>query len=188
MWNANGRTTDAYPWQKFTWPMARWTKNNYLTSRSKFKVPQRLVRAITFLSFKIGQWYLVCGCMTIRRCVALRGDISFRYWGQRSMPHEGHYGTRHTTLWSCTHIPNIIDLSGKTKKLWSVQASLRRSGRRRSRRSGVCGCMTIRRCVALRGDISFRYLKLFFLVFIWFYFYFYLKQRFKHKVLRQVCL
>jgi hypothetical protein len=23
---------------------------------------------------------------------------------------------RHTALWSCTHIPNIIDLSGKTKK------------------------------------------------------------------------
>ena len=43
---------------------------------------------------------------------------------------QGHYGTRHTTLWSCTHIPNIIDLSGKTKKLWSGQASLR------SRRSG----------------------------------------------------
>ena len=25
----------------------------------------------------------------------------------------GHYGTRHTALWSCTHIPNIIDLSRK---------------------------------------------------------------------------
>jgi hypothetical protein len=33
-------------------------------------------------------------------------------------------------LWSCTYIPNIIDLSGKTKKLWSGQASLRRSGRK----------------------------------------------------------
>jgi hypothetical protein len=30
-------------------------------------------------------------------------------------------------LWSCTHIPNIIDLSGKTKKLWSAQASLRKA-------------------------------------------------------------
>ena len=28
------------------------------------------------------------------------------------------------------HIPNIIDLSGKTKKLWSGQASLIRSGRK----------------------------------------------------------
>ena len=24
---------------------------------------------------------------------------------------KGHYGMRHTALWSCTHIPNIIDLS-----------------------------------------------------------------------------
>jgi hypothetical protein len=51
-------------------------------------------------------------------------------WGQRSRSHKGHYGMWHTTLWSCTHIPNIIDLSGKTKKLWSRQASLRRSGRK----------------------------------------------------------
>jgi hypothetical protein len=26
--------------------------------------------------------------------------------GQRSRSHEGHYGMRHTALWSCTHIPN----------------------------------------------------------------------------------
>jgi hypothetical protein len=40
---------------------------------------------------------------------------------QRSRSHEGHYGTRHTALWSCTHIPNIIDLSRKTKMLWPGQ-------------------------------------------------------------------
>ena len=34
----------------------------------------KLVRTITFLSFQIGQLYLVCGCMTIRRCVAYRND------------------------------------------------------------------------------------------------------------------
>jgi hypothetical protein len=27
-------------------------------------------------------------------------------WGQRSRSHKGHYGTWHTALWSCTHIPN----------------------------------------------------------------------------------
>ena len=48
-------------------------------------------------------------------------------WGKRSRSHEGHYSTRHTALWSCTHIPIIIDLSRKTKMLWSGQASLRRS-------------------------------------------------------------
>ena len=38
-------------------------------------------------------------------------------WGQRSRSHEGHYGTWHTVLWSCIHIPNIIDLSRKTKNV-----------------------------------------------------------------------
>ena len=61
-------------------------------------------------------------------------------WGQRSRSLwyvvKGHYGMRHTALWSFTHIPNIIDRSGKTKKLWSGQASLRRSRRSRSGRSG----------------------------------------------------
>ena len=33
----------------------------------------------------------------------------------RSKSHEGHYGMWHTPLWSCTHIPNIIDLPRKTK-------------------------------------------------------------------------
>ena len=28
---------------------------------------------------------------------------------------------RDTTLWSCTHIPNIIDRSGKKKMLWPRQ-------------------------------------------------------------------
>ena len=28
------------------------------------------------------------------------------YLTLRSKSHEGHYGMRHTTLWSCTHIPN----------------------------------------------------------------------------------
>jgi hypothetical protein len=30
---------------------------------------------IIFLSFQIGQLYLVCGCMIIRRCVAYRNDL-----------------------------------------------------------------------------------------------------------------
>ena len=59
-----------------------------------------------------------------------------------SRSHEGHYGTRHTTLWSstCTHIRNIIDLSGKTTKLWFGQASLRRSRRsgRKNQTKTIC--------------------------------------------------
>jgi hypothetical protein len=42
-------------------------------------------------------------------------------WGQRSRSHEGHCGTRHTALWSCTHILIIIDLPRKTKMLWPRQ-------------------------------------------------------------------
>ena len=33
---------------------------------------------------------------------------------------KGHYGMRHTALWSCTHIPNIIDLSRK-KQLFDLE-------------------------------------------------------------------
>ena len=43
------------------------------------------------------------------------------YLTLRSKSHEGHYGMRHTALWSCTHIPNIIDLSRKTQILWPGQ-------------------------------------------------------------------
>ena len=57
-------------------------------------------------------------------------------WGQRSRSHDGHYGMWHTALWSYTHIPNIIDRSGKTKKLWSGQASLR--SRRKNQTKTIC--------------------------------------------------
>jgi hypothetical protein len=40
--------------------------------------------------------------------------------GQRSRSNEGHYGMRHTALWSCTHIPNIFDLSQK-KKIFDLE-------------------------------------------------------------------
>jgi hypothetical protein len=89
----------------------------------------------------LNSMYLVCGS-----------------WGQWSRSHEGHYGMQHTTLWSCTHIPNIIDLSLKTKMLWPGQentidfcffsAKLVRTITFLSFQIGqlylVCGCMTIR--------------------------------------------
>jgi hypothetical protein len=45
-------------------------------------------------------------------------------WGQRSRSPGGHYGTQHTALWSCTHIPNIIDLSRKTKTIFPRQNTI----------------------------------------------------------------
>ena len=37
---------------------------------------------------------------------------------------KGHNSTCHTALWSCTHIPNIIDLSRKTKMVWPRQENI----------------------------------------------------------------
>ena len=39
----------------------------------------KLVQTITFLSFQIGQLYLVCGCMTIRRGVTYRNDLCLTF-------------------------------------------------------------------------------------------------------------
>jgi hypothetical protein len=46
------------------------------------------------------------------------------YLTLRSKSNEGHYGMRHTALWSCTHIPNIIDLSRK-KKIFDLEVKAR---------------------------------------------------------------
>jgi hypothetical protein len=83
------------------WVEWYYLKINYLTLRSKVKVIWRslryathclmvsdfffrfrffsaqLVWTIIFLSFEIGQWYLVCGCMTIRQCVAYHNNQLF---------------------------------------------------------------------------------------------------------------
>ena len=74
MWKANGRT-DAYPWQKLTWPMARWAKKtsllyfkSYCSCCTQINIPLvplsdlNLTRYIAFLSgslcFKSIQNYL----------------------------------------------------------------------------------------------------------------------------------
>ena len=57
-------------------------------------------------------------------------------WGQRSRSNEGHYGTRHTALWSCTTYQISLTYLERQKKLWFGQVSLRRSGRSGRRRSG----------------------------------------------------
>ena len=111
------------------WARKYYLKNNYLTLRSKSHEGHYGMRHTTLWS-----------CTHRQKCYGPDKKILFKKiiwpWGQRSRSHKGHYGTRHTALWSCTLIPNIIDLSGKTKKLWSGQASLRRSRRSGRRRSG----------------------------------------------------
>jgi hypothetical protein len=125
------------------WVEWYYLKNNYLTLRSKVKVPRRSL------------WYATHRLMVMHPHTKYHWPISKdknvmartrkyylknNYLTLRSKSHEGHHGTRHPPLWSCTHIPNIIDLSGKTKKLWSGQASLRRSRRsgRKNQTKTIC--------------------------------------------------
>jgi hypothetical protein len=125
------------------WVEWYYLKNNYLTLRSKVKVPRRSL------------WYATHRLMVMHPHTKYHWPISKdknvmartrkyylknNYLTLRSKSHEGHHGTRHTPLWSCTNIPNIIDLSGKTKKLWSGQASLRRSRRsgRKNQTKTIC--------------------------------------------------
>jgi hypothetical protein len=120
------------------WVEWYYLKNNYLTLRSKVKVPRRSLRYTTHhLMFMHPHtkyhWPISNDKYDMAR--TRKYYLKNNYLTLRSKSHEGHYGMWHTTLWSCTHIPNIIGLSGKRTKLWSGQASLRRSrSGRRSRR------------------------------------------------------
>ena len=84
-------------------------KNNYLTLRSKVKVPRR------------SWWYATHHLMVMHPHAKYHWPISKdknvmtqtrkyylknNYLTLRSKSHEGHYGMRHNALWSCTHIPN----------------------------------------------------------------------------------
>jgi hypothetical protein len=92
---ATHRLMVMHPHIKYNWPISKdknvmaWTrkyylKNNYLTLRSKVKVPQRSLRYATHhlmvmhipnKSNKTVHWKIVRMCMTIRRCVAYRNDL-----------------------------------------------------------------------------------------------------------------
>jgi hypothetical protein len=111
-------------------PNKYYLKNKYLTSRSKDKVPRRSLRYTTHRLMVMHphtkyHWPISKDKNVMAR--TRKHYLKNNYLTLRSKSHEDYYGTRHTALWSCTHIPNIIDLSGKTKKLWFGQASLRRS-------------------------------------------------------------
>jgi hypothetical protein len=77
-------------------------KKQLLTLRSKVKVPQRSLRYTT-------HHLMVMHIRTICQWTVLL-DLFELF----DLEVKGHCGTRHTPLWSCTHIL-IIDLSQKTK-------------------------------------------------------------------------
>ena len=106
------------------WVEWYYLKNNNLTSKSKVKVPWRSL------------WYMTHHLMVMHPHTKYHWPISKdknvmartrkyylknNYLTLRSKSHEGHYGMRHTAVWSCTHIPNSIDPSRKTKMLWPGQ-------------------------------------------------------------------
>jgi hypothetical protein len=102
-------------------------RNNYLTLRSKVKVQWRSLQYVTHRPMvmhphtkyhcpiskdknamaRTRKYYLKNNYLTLRSKVKVQ---------------QSHYGTRHTTLWSCTHIPNIIDLSRK-KQLFDLEVN-----------------------------------------------------------------
>jgi uncharacterized cupin superfamily protein len=59
----------------------------------------------------------------------------------RSKSHEGHYGMRHTALWSCTHIPNKCYL--KNNYLTLSQRSRSHEGHNRTRHTALWSCTHI---------------------------------------------
>ena len=123
------------------WVEWYYSKNNYLTLRSKIKVTQRSLWYVTHRLMVIHSHTIYHWSIWKEKSYGQDKKILFKKniiwpWGQRSRSHKNQCSPRHTALWSCTHIPNIIDLSGKTKKLWSGHASLRSrksgSGRKKS--------------------------------------------------------
>jgi hypothetical protein len=105
-------------------------KNNYLTLRSKVKVPRR------------SWWYATHHLMVMHPHTKYHWPISKdknvmaqtrkyylknNYLTLRSKSHEGHYGMRHTALWSCTHIPNKYYLKNNYLTLRSKAKVPRRS-------------------------------------------------------------
>jgi hypothetical protein len=114
---ATHRLMVMHPHTKYHWPISKdknvmvqtrkyYLKNNYLTFRSNVKVPSRSL------------WYKTHRLMVMHPHTKYHWPISKETiiwpWGQRSRSNKGHYGMWQTALWSCTHIPNIFDLSRKT--------------------------------------------------------------------------
>jgi hypothetical protein len=107
-------------------------KNNYLTLKSKVKVLRSALRYATYPLYGHAPTYQISlTYLERKKCYGPDKNILFKKtiiwpWGQRSRSHEGHYGMRHTTLWSCTHIPNKYYLRNNYLTLrWKVKVPRR---------------------------------------------------------------
>ena len=109
----------------------KWNENfldyNYLTLRSMVKVPRRSLQYTTHRLMVMHPHTKYHWPISKDKNVMARTRkyyLKNNYLTSKVKVHKGHYGMRHTALWSCTHIPNIIDLSRKTKMLWPGQENI----------------------------------------------------------------
>jgi len=110
-------------------------KNNYLTFRSKVKLPRRSLRYATHC-FMVKHPHTKYH-WPISKDINVMTRTRKYYLKNNYLTLRSKVKVPRRSLWYATHRlnkPNIIDLSGKTKKIWSGQASLRRSRRSGSRR------------------------------------------------------
>ena len=119
LWYVTHRLMVMHPHIQYHWPISKdknvmartrknYLKNKYLTLRSKVKVQRKSLRYATHC-LMVMHPHTKCHWPILKETIILP-------WGQRSRSHEGHYGMRHTALWSCTHIPNIIEEEEEEKK------------------------------------------------------------------------
>ena len=106
-----------HPNTKYNWPISKdknvmawrrkyYLKKNYLTLRSKVKDPRRSFRDRTHRLIVMHPHTKYRWPISKDKNVMARQENTILKtiiwpWGQRS--HEGHYGTRHTALWSCIY-------------------------------------------------------------------------------------
>ena len=95
-------------------------RNNHLTLKSKVKVQTKviMVRDTPFMVMHPHTKYH-WPISKDKKCHNPNKKILFKKL-LFDLQDKGHYGMRHTALWSCTHIPNIIDRSRK-KQLFDLE-------------------------------------------------------------------
>jgi hypothetical protein len=104
-------------------PNKYYLKNNYLTLMSKVKVPRRSLQYTTHRLMVMHPHTKYHWPISKENNVMAGQENTIQKtiiwpWSQRSRSHEGHYGMRHTVLWSCTHIPNKYHLK---KQLFDLE-------------------------------------------------------------------
>jgi len=121
------------------WVEWNYLKNNYLTLRSKVKAPRRSLWYVTPPYGHTPTYQISLTYLERQKCYGPDKKILFKKQlfdlevkvSQRSLLYATH------RLMVMHPLPNIIDLSGKKKKKWSRQASLRRS-RRTNQTKTIC--------------------------------------------------